>query len=408
MPILDVLIVGGGASGFFCGCELLLNNPNLNVEIWEKSAKTLGKVRISGGGRCNVTHDLRESRILIKKYPRGGKYLRHKLNEFGVQDTINWFQNQGVELKTEDDFRMFPVTNSSETIAQCLELTFKKWGGRIRTKTGLEKAQLENDIWILESSEGEIFQSKYIVLAIGGLTTAKSNWLESQFSIKTTALVPSIFTLNINDKSLHELSGLSVADGRIKYEGFKSDYEGPVLITHWGISGPAVLASSAWHALDLHELDYNAVVQVGWIAEKNEDTIRELLSQHLELHKLKSIRNAVAFGLPRRLWEWIIGYSGISDDKNCVDLRKDERNRLIESLMRTKFQVSGRTTYKEEFVTAGGVDLSELMPDGTLKSNKNLYSVGEMLNIDGVTGGFNFQAAWSTAYVCAHSILNKC
>jgi len=220
--------------------------------------------------------------------------------------------------------------------------------------------------------------------------------------------VPSIFTLNINDKSLHELSGLSVTDGRIKYEGFKSDYEGPVLITHWGISGPAVLASSAWHAVDLHELDYNAVVQVGWIAEKNEDTVRELLSQHLELHKLKSIRNAVAFGLPRRLWEWIIGYSGISEDKNCVDLRKDERNRLIESLMRTKFTVSGRTTYKEEFVTAGGIDLSDLMPDGSLKSNKNVYSVGEMLDIDGVTGGFNFQAAWSTAYVCAHSILNKC
>ena len=334
--------------------------------------------------------------------------MRHKLNEFGVQDTINWFQNQGVELKTEDDFRMFPITDSSETIAQCLEHTFKKWGGRIRRQTGLEKVQFQNDTWNLESTQGDISQSKYIVLAIGGLTTAKSNWLESQFSIKTTALVPSIFTLNINDKSLHDLSGLSVADGRIKYEGFKSDYEGPVLITHWGISGPAVLASSAWHALDLHELDYNAVVQVGWIAEKNEDTIRELLSQHLELQKLKSIRNAVAFGLPRRLWEWIIGYSGISDDKNCVDLRKDERNRLIESLMRTKFQVSGRTTYKEEFVTAGGVDLSELMPDGTLKSNKNLYSVGEMLNIDGVTGGFNFQAAWSTAYVCAHSILNKC
>ena len=407
MPILDVLIVGGGASGFFCGCELLLNNPNLDVEIWEKSAKTLGKVRISGGGRCNVTHDLRESRHLIKKYPRGGKYLRHKLNEFGVQDTINWFQKQGVELKTEDDFRMFPITNSSETIAQCLEQTFKKWGGVIRIQTALEKAQWKNEIWNLESSKGEIFQSKYVVLAIGGLTTSKSNWLESQFSIKTTALVPSIFTLNINDKSLHELSGLSITDGRIKYEGFKSDYECPVLITHWGISGPAVLASSAWHALDLHELDYNAIVQVGWIGEKNEDAIRELLSQHLELHKLKSIRNAIAFGLPRRLWEWIIGYSGIPDDKNCTDLRKDEKNRLVESLMRTKFTVSGRTTYKEEFVTAGGVDLLELKPDGSVKCNENLYSVGEMLNIDGVTGGFNFQAAWSTAFVCAHGILNK-
>ena len=184
MDNLDVVIIGGGASGFFCGCELLLNDPNLKVEIWEKSSKILSKVRISGGGRCNVTHDLRENRHLIKKYPRGGKYLRHKLNAFGVQDTINWFENKGVKLKTESDQRMFPVTNSSETIARCLEDTFYSLGGKLRFQCGLEMAQYQNSIWHLKTSSGDSIEAQYVVLAIGGLTPTKAQWIRDQFSIE--------------------------------------------------------------------------------------------------------------------------------------------------------------------------------------------------------------------------------
>ena len=407
MDNLDVVIIGGGASGFFCGCELLLNDPNLKVEIWEKSSKILSKVRISGGGRCNVTHDLRENRHLIKKYPRGGKYLRHKLNAFGVQDTINWFENKGVKLKTESDQRMFPVTNSSETIARCLEDTFYSLGGKLRFQCGLEMAQYQNSIWHLKTSSGDSIEAQYVVLAIGGLTPTKAQWIRDQFSIEPTSLVPSIFTLNIGDKNLHQLSGLSVSHGRIKYEGFKPDYEGPILITHWGLSGPAVLASSAWHARDLFELNYKATVHVGWISDKNEDHVRVQLSDHWAENKLKMVRNAIGFGLSRRLWEWLLQKSGIQLEKVCIDVRKDESNRLIENMIRMKFQVEGRTTYKEEFVTAGGIALSDLNEKGAFKNHNHLYAIGEMLDIDGVTGGFNFQAAWSTAHVCASDIIDN-
>ena len=407
MQNLDVVIIGGGASGFFCACELLINNPKLNVEIWEKSSKILSKVRISGGGRCNVTHDLRENRNLIKKYPRGGKYLRHKLNAFGVQNTIDWFESKGVILKTESDQRMFPISNSSETIAKCLEETFVNLGGKLRSNCSLELAKFENLGWQLETSNGDVVQTQYLVLAIGGLTLAKTKWLKDNFAVETTTLVPSIFTLNIADRDLHQLTGLSVNKGRIKYEGFKSEYEGPILITHWGLSGPAVLASSAWHARDLFELNYKAIVQVGWIGDKNEDQVREqLLNLWLE-NKSKSARNAVGFGLSRRLWEWLLQKAGIPIDKTCSDIKKDESNRLVENLIRMKFQVEGRTTYKEEFVTAGGIQLSDLNENGSFKQNEHLYAIGEMLDIDGITGGFNFQAAWSTAHVCALDIANK-
>ncbi len=404
MKVLDVVIVGGGAAGFFCGCELLSTNPNLTVEIWEKSAKVLSKVRISGGGRCNVTHDLREVRNLIKKYPRGSKYLRQKFIEFGVNQTVDWFENKGVKLKVESDGRMFPVTDSSETIAQCLEQTFHKNGGKLRLKTTLEHFEFQDGLWNLTSSEGAEIQSKYLVFAIGGLTDVKAKWLQGQFPINITPIAPSIFTLNISDVKLHALSGVSVSHGRIKYEGIKSDYQGPVLITHWGLSGPAVLASSAYQALALKEKDYQTNVQVGWVSNKDEEVIRRELLENFEMNRNKSIRNAPALGLPKRLWDYLLERSGIGFEKVCADLKKDEKNRLLENILRSKYSVSGRTTYKEEFVTAGGIDLSELTHTGAFKSNTKVYAIGEMIDVDGITGGFNFQAAWTTAYCCAKDI----
>ncbi len=404
MKVLDAVIVGGGAAGFFCGCELLLQKPNLQVEIWEKSAKVLSKVRISGGGRCNVTHDLREARNLIKKYPRGAKYLRSKFSEFGVDQTVEWFENKGVKLKIESDGRMFPISDNSETIAQCLEQTFSENGGKLRVQTTLDRFEFQDGLWNLITAEGTHIQSKFLVFALGGLTDVKAKWFQSQLPIQITTLAPSIFTLNISDPPLHELSGVSVSHGRIKYEGIKADYEGPVLITHWGLSGPAVLASSAYQALALREKQYQITVQVGWVSNKDEEAIRSELQENFDVHKNKSIRNAIAFGLPKRLWDYLLERSGIGFDKVCMELKKEEKNRLIENIMRTKYAVSGRTTYKDEFVTAGGVALTELTANGAFKINPKAYAIGEMLDVDGVTGGFNFQAAWTTAYFCAKDI----
>ncbi len=403
----DVLIIGGGASGFFCGCELLLLNPNLKVHIWEKSQKTLSKVRISGGGRCNVTHHLIEPRYLIKKYPRGQKYLKSKFNKFGVADTISWFNQKGVDLKVESDGRMFPVSNSSESIIETLEHTFFNHGGILKKNTTLESMEVFEHGLKVRDSQQNLSSFNYLVFAIGGLTSVQSQWVSKITGAHSTDLAPSIFTFNINDKSLHDLAGLSVPIGKVRFEGVSKEYYGPILITHWGLSGPAVLASSAWHATDLKKANYKVAVLISWIEEKNEDVVRNALIELLRHNPQKNIANTVGFDLPKRLWHWLLERSKIKPETTCIQLKKDEINRLVENLLRTKFHTIGKTTFKEEFVTAGGIDLSQLNEDGSLRKNDRIYFIGEMLDIDGVTGGFNFQAAWTTAHVSACAISEK-
>jgi predicted Rossmann fold flavoprotein len=404
---IDVLIIGGGAAGFFCGCELLQMNPNLKVHIWEKSNKTLAKVRISGGGRCNVTHHILEPRFLIKKYPRGQKYLKSKFQEFNVTHTIEWFQKKGIPLKTESDGRMFPITDSSETIACELENTFNKLGGILKLKNTVSSLTSQDSFFHVQDLFGNSFIVHHVVFAMGGLTHSQAQWIQELTQAKVTPMAPSLFTFNVKDPSLHKLMGLSVPQGRIKLQGKDSEYVGPILVTHWGISGPAVLATSAWHALDLNECHYQQNIFVSWVSEKNEDIIRNTLRQELQERANKSILNAGCFKLPKRLWNWLVEKSKIEPNQNSSQLKKEDLNRLVEHLIRTPLKIEGKTTYKEEFVTAGGIDVEQLSKSGHLNSNDRIYFIGEMLNVDGITGGFNFQASWSTAHVAAKSIIYK-
>lgn len=404
MKTVDVLIIGGGASGFFCGCELLLRNPSLRVAILEKSGKTLSKVRISGGGRCNVTHGVSQTKEWLNHYPRGAKYLRNKLNDFGLNETISWFSNVGVELKTEDDGRMFPVSNSSETIAGALEETFHQHGGQVLLKHEMQSIEALDSRYLVKDQWRNEWFANTVVLATGGLMPKFKQQLENQLSaLQIIETAPSIFSLNIKS-SLRELSGVSVSQARVRFTGDKEHYLGPLLITHWGLSGPSVLKSSAWKAFWLKAKGYQAEVLIGWVSEKNEDKVRTDFEEHLSKNELKQLENAAPFQLPSRLWHWILGQSHILTGKKCKDLTKSDKNKVVEMIMRTNLLVQGKTTYKDEFVTAGGLELESLELTGESKAYPGLYVIGELLNVDGVTGGFNFQAAWSTAYAAAKAI----
>lgn len=405
MQSLDVLILGGGASGFFAGCELLLKNANLNVQIWEKSNKTLSKVRISGGGRCNVTHQVETAKEWIAHYPRGSKYLKSQIKIFGLTQTIEWFDKLGITLITEEDGRMFPSTNSSETVAAGLENCFSSLGGVVKLKTQADKVSVNNDGFIVIGKNGDAVLTKSLVLAMGGMNGQIKSWILDQLpKIEVVEPAPSIFSLNIKS-SLRELLGISIENARVRYPGEKGEYSGPLLITHWGLSGPAALKSSAWKAFWLKENGYQADVLIGWISEKNEDVVRAKLKDSLINNYQKKIENTQLFELPKRLWIWMLQEANIPLEKRNDEVSKNEINRLIELLLRTPLRVEGKTTYKDEFVTAGGVSLDGFNATGESKDYPNLYALGELMNIDGVTGGFNFQAAWCTAFNAANSIL---
>jgi predicted Rossmann fold flavoprotein len=400
---IHIIVIGGGASGFFAAINAAANHPGAKITILEKTGKLLSKVRVSGGGRCNVTHHCFETGELIKNYPRGEKELRQVFAQFSVTDTIDWFAKRGVKLKTEADGRMFPESNSSETIIHCFMEEARKHEIDIHLN---EEVVAINPMSSGHSETVEIrtskqtYQAHAVICSIGGHHQQRAYEFLKSCGHHIDELIPSLFTLNLPQSKIKELMGLSVKSGTVKVNGTKHQYTGPVLITHWGLSGPAVLKLSAFAAMDFFKLNYHAGISVNWIGTRNEEEAKEELSKHLSSKAL--IVNTPLFEIPKRLWEYLVLKAELPLSKPWAELGKKQENKLVQTLIQDNYSMQGKTTFKEEFVTAGGIHLKQVNFK-TMESKlvPGLFFCGEVLNIDGITGGFNFQNAWSTAFIAA-------
>jgi predicted Rossmann fold flavoprotein len=403
----DLIVVGGGAAGFFGAIQAAERKAGLKILILEKSSKLLTKVKVSGGGRCNVTHYEYNPIRLAQHYPRGEKLLKRLFRKYQAADVVKWFEEKGIRIKAEEDGRMFPVTNSSQTIIDCFMALAMKYNIGIERNQAVTKLDRQGDELALTTQSGKKFLAKYVLVAVGGHSQRSAyHWLEASGHV-ITPLAPSLFTFNDPSKKFIHLMGVAVDGAVVKIAGTKLSQAGPVLITHWGLSGPAVIRLSAWAAEYLQKANYEFTVLISWIGDKKENLLREELLQSSRKSKQKITVNPL-YKLPLRLWQTLCDEAGIKEDKIWSELGNRNVNKLIEQLIRCPFTIRGKTTFKEEFVTSGGVDLGEINSE-TLESKKipNLFFAGEVLNVDGETGGFNFQAAWTTAWIAAQSISKK-
>lgn len=404
----DVIVVGGGAAGFFAAIEVARRKPDFQIEILERSKKVLSKVRVSGGGRCNVTHNEFNPIRLSQHYPRGERWLRNPLKKFQASDMIRWLGERGVEVHAEPDGRVFPVTNSSETIINCFLRETSKRKISITTETGVERVQRSGDYFEIVTQSKVRYFARKILIAVGGNPAGSFyDWIRNLGHTISRPL-PSLFTFNTPAKSFTDLMGVSVSNATVRIGGTKMMQQGPVLITHWGLSGPAVIKLSAWAAEYLNELNYRFTLYVNWTGNFSEDEMRSELEGHRGRHGRQIITKNPLFSLPSRLWQRLCDLAEIEETKTWQDVSRRCINKLLENLIRCSFEVAGKTTFKEEFVTCGGVDLNEIDPT-TMESRlvPNLFFAGEVMNIDGETGGFNFQAAWTTGYLAAAKIADE-
>ena len=397
----DLIIVGAGAAGFFTAINIVEKNPKLKVAILERGTDVLQKVRISGGGRCNVTHACFEPNELVKFYPRGEKELRGPFHQFCSDDTIEWFRNHGVELKIEDDGRMFPISNSSQTIIDCFLNATQKLGIAVLTNQSVQSIFKKDNFWKIET-QNEQYICEKLILATG--SNPKIWEMLHTFGHAIVNPVPSLFTFNIKDSRITALPGVA-ATVSVKVKDTKLSSTGPLLITHWGMSGPAILKLSAWGARILHEKNYQFTVFINWLndvdAEDAEKNLKELKQENAK----KTVSKKSPFEFPNRLWESLVLASNIESETKWADLSKMQLQNLAQQLTNASFQVNGKSTFKEEFVTAGGIDLKEInFKTMESKLHKNLYFAGEIVNIDALTGGFNFQNAWTSGFIVASAI----
>lgn len=397
----DILIIGGGAAGFFTAINVVENNPTLKVAILERGKSVLEKVRISGGGRCNVTHACFVPNELVKFYPRGEKELRGPFHQFCSGDTIEWFEKHGVTLKIEEDGRMFPETDSSQTIIDCFLNTTKKLGIDVLTQNSVQSIY-QTETHFKVQTNTTTFLAEKVVMTTG--SNPKIWEMLESLGHSIVSAVPSLFTFNIKDNRIKDLMGLSTF-ASVKIKKSKLEASGPLLITHWGMSGPAILRLSAWGARELFDKNYHFAILVNWLNETSFEECIDLLKKIKLENAKKIISKKSPFDMPNRLWENLVLASGISEEMKWADCNKIQLNTLANQLTSGEFQVNGKSTFKEEFVTAGGIDLKEVNFK-TMESKviPNLYFAGEILNIDAITGGFNFQNAWTGGFIISQSI----
>lgn len=405
---MKIAIIGAGAAGCFAAANIA-RRSGVEVAVFEKTGKVMQKVKVSGGGRCNVTHHCFEIPELLERYPRGRQLLRRSLYRFGPQQTIDWFGERGVRLKSEEDGRMFPTTDDSQTIIDAVWQEMMQQQVQVYYHKALKNITVQPagaaQRFLLHFADTSVYAADRVLIAVGGFPKAEQyEWLMALgHTIENP--VPSLFTFNMPKHPITELMGVSVPDAAIKVAGSKMVQQGPLLITHWGMSGPAILRTSAVAARELAACGYEFRVIVNWLGTVTDEELKEQLQQLRTAHGKQFITQKNPFGLPRRLWEYMMPRCGITEQARWGDMPAAARNKLIEHLLRDIYEVSGKTTFKEEFVTCGGIKLSEVDAQ-TMESrlHPGLYFAGEILDVDGITGGYNFQHAWSSAYTAAQNM----
>ena len=404
-----LIVIGGGAAGFFCAVNAARLSLFLDVVILEKTHKLLSKVKVSGGGRCNVTHACFEVPALVMRYPRGTNFLKKTFHQFNTAHCVQWFEDRGVQLKTEADGRMFSITDSSQTIIDCLLREADKYNVQVKMSTEVEKIEPAEIARLkVQVKNGAMLEADFVVVACGGFPKPEMfSWLTA-LGHTIEPPVPSLFTFNMPGNSVTKLMGVSVEKVLVKIAGTKLSEAGPLLITHWGMSGPVILKLSAWGARELADRKYHFTLLVNWLFTFNEQTLREAWQQLRTKHAAQKIYNKNPFGLPVRLWNYLLEQSGITESLRWADVPAKEQNRLMKNLTAQEFEVKGKTTFKDEFVTCGGIKLSEVDAQ-TMESRlvPSLYFAGEIMDVDGITGGFNFQHAWTSGWIAATTIAEK-
>lgn len=394
-----IAIIGGGAAGFFAAISAKLENPAMDVRIYERTSKFLGKVKISGGGRCNVTNATYNNRLLAANYPRGEKFLKKAFEQFNAQDTVDWFEARGVALKTYPDGCIFPLSNESQSIIDCFLSESRKLGIQTILHRGVDAIiPLEGGFELKFKEESEFVDR--VIVTVGGQPKASGFDFLAELAHTIISPLPSLFTFNMPHESIREFMGLVVEKATVRIEGQKLIGQGPLLITHWGMSGPAVLQLSAWGARMLAEKDYQFAILVNWLDQEKEPSLRDRFAETMKIHSGKMLGNLNPFPIPARLWNFLLTKNSIDPSSRWVDLGQKNINKLVNCLLNDRYRVEGKTTFKEEFVTAGGIDLTEVNPL-TMESLRHagLFFAGEVMDIDGITGGFNFQAAWTTGFI---------
>ncbi len=422
METKKIVVVGGGAAGFFCAIQVAELHPHWEIIILEKTNKLLSKVKVSGGGRCNVTHACPDVALLLKKYPRGDRFLKKSFYQFATKNTIEWFAKNGVTLHTEKDGRMFPTTNSSDTIIDCFFRKAHQYKIQVLTQYEVVDVVHNNNManiadektitankkqkaFTIQLQGREAMQADAICLATGGMLKSdpsnKLKWV-TNFGHTIIEPVPSLFTFNTVDKKITTLMGVAVDKASIQWKGNKNIETGPLLITHWGISGPAAIKLSAWCARDMAASNYEGAIVINWTPSFNESTLKmEWINFRMDFGK-REMGSKNPFDLPQRLWHFLLQEAGIVSNTKWADLKSANQHTLIQLLTRTTLDIKGKTTYKEEFVTCGGVDLKDI--DAQTMESKlvpGLHFAGEMMDVDGITGGFNFQHAWTSGWLAA-------
>ncbi|MFC3159899.1 hypothetical protein SAMN05443633_11466 [Chryseobacterium arachidis] len=397
----QIIIIGGGAAGFFCASNL--DETKYKITILEQNSDVLQKVKISGGGRCNVTHACFDPRELVQFYPRGNKELLSVFTKFQPGDTMDWFDQRKVSLKIENDNRIFPESNSSQTIINTFLNEIQKKNVEVKTKCSVKEIEKLNEKYLVKASLGD-FEADFVIYTTG--SSPKSLKMIENLGHKIVDLVPSLFTFNIKDDLLKDIAGTSFEMAETSIPKLKTEESGPMIITHWGLSGPAILKISAWEAINLAKVKYNFEIVVNFISKSINDA-EELFQNFKQSNPKKTIGQSKIFEVTNRFWQRILDVSKIDLNKQVAQISGREMQTILENLCKKKFNVTGKSTFKDEFVTAGGVDLKEInFKNMSSKILPNFYVAGEVLNIDAVTGGFNFQACWSEAWLIAQDLNN--